>query len=90
MIPFMRNGFINKPMRPGFKLPDYLVKDLVPPEDTTVEDGFAALRTALSEYESTDNLRPHSLLGPLSREDWDQFTLRHAELHLSFVVPETG
>jgi len=28
----------------------------------------------------------HPLFGKLSREEWNRFHLRHAELHMSFLV----
>lgn len=53
----------------------------------TTEEGLAELKTAIDRYKSADDLCPHPLFGN-SREDWDRFNLRHAELHLSFVVPK--
>jgi hypothetical protein len=30
------------------------------------------------------------VLGPLTNAEWEQLHLRHAELHMSFVVPAEG
>jgi hypothetical protein len=53
----------------------------------SIEEGLAELRTAIERYKSAEKLQPHPGFGRISREDWDRFSLRHAELHLSFVVP---
>ena len=53
----------------------------------TTEEGLAELQAAINRYNSTEDLCPHPLFGS-SRRDWDRFNLRHAELHLSFVVPK--
>lgn len=52
----------------------------------TTEEGLTELRNAIDRYKSAVDLCPHPLFGS-SREDWDRFNFRHAELHLSFVVP---
>jgi hypothetical protein len=28
--------------------------------------------------------------GDLTNEEWDRFNLRHAELHMNFIVPNQG
>ncbi len=53
----------------------------------TTEAGLAELKAAIDRYKSADGLCPHPLFGN-SPEDWDRFNFRHAELHLSFVVPK--
>ena len=32
----------------------------------------------------------HPIFGSMSRAEWDQMHLRHAEMHLSFIRPELG
>jgi hypothetical protein len=53
----------------------------------TTEEGLSELKKAIDRYRSMDDLCPHPLFGN-SRGDWDRFNFRHAELHLSFVVPK--
>ncbi len=31
---------------------------------------------------------PSPVFGKMTKEEWDQLHLRHAEMHLSFYVPE--
>lgn len=52
----------------------------------TTEEGLAELKAAIDRYQSAGDLCPHPLFGT-RREDWDRFHFRHAELHLSFVIP---
>jgi hypothetical protein len=63
-------------------------KAMVADSSVTTEEGLAELRTAIERYKSADKLHPHLAFGNISREDWDRFHFRHAELHLSFVVPK--
>ncbi len=62
--------------------------ELVADAGVTDESGVAELRTAIDRYKSADKLFPHPGFGNIPRHDWDRFHLRHAELHLSFVVPK--
>ncbi len=63
-------------------------KAMVADSSVTTEEGLAELRTAIERYKSADKLHPHLAFGNISREDWDRFHFRHAELHLSFMVPK--
>ncbi len=60
---------------------------LVADSGVSAEDGLAEFRAAIGRYKSADKLHPHPGFGEIGREGWDRFNLRHAELHLSFVVP---
>ena len=74
-------------MRAGFRLPAKAAAKLIPGDDVDEDRGMAELRQALDDFESATALEPHGLFGKLTREEWTQFTLRHCELHLSFVIP---
>lgn len=84
--PFLKKRFITQPMKPGFKLParaaDYL------PVNTDASVGIARLERAIERIQQTNDPRPHALLGAMTRDEWDQLNFRHAEMHLSFIVPE--
>lgn len=88
MMPFMKNSFITKPMSPGFKMPDGMKPLFMPPDDISTDDGVAALRTAVARFVSVPSLPDRSAtLGKMTRDQWNQFHCRHAEMHLSFIVP---
>src|SRR5271155_3199029 len=71
-------------LRPGVKLPADAEAVLWPPE-VSVAAGLEELRGAFRRLEIETKRAPHPFLGPLSREDWDEFHMRHAEMHMSFV-----
>jgi hypothetical protein len=58
------------------------------PTDVLPNAGLAELRRAIGRLKRESHRVPSPLLGRLSREQWDQFHLRHAELHLSFILED--
>ena len=57
------------------------------PEEVDTQTGLSELRVAI-ERVTTETLRAeHAILGELSQEEFDQFHLRHAEMHMSFALP---
>ena len=83
----MRKMLLQGPLRPGFRLPAHAEGKMVPPPETSVEDGLAALRSAIDRQKSVTDRVPHLALGEISVDDWNRAHLRHAELHMSFVIP---
>ena len=86
IAPFVKNSCFTKPLQAGFKLPA-TVTALVPPAEASVEDGLIAVREAIDRYQSELPKAPHPFFGQLTREEYVCLTLRHSELHMSFVVP---
>lgn len=84
--PLLKKRLLRGPLTPGFKVPRG-GGTLIPKTDDDAA-GVAALEKAVGRLDATSQRKPHPLLGRLTREEWDQFELRHAELHLSFLVPE--
>lgn len=81
----MKKRFLSKPLKPGFKLPAKAGR--LNPEATTTEEGLAELRTAIARAKTDSTRAPHGGFGQLSEEESDAFQFRHAEMHMSFVVP---
>jgi hypothetical protein len=71
----------------GFKLPPDGAAKFVPPP-VSVEEGLATLERGIIALSQTSHRAPHPVLGAMNVGEWDLFHLRHAELHLSFIVPE--
>jgi hypothetical protein len=88
MAPLMKNSMIYKPMRAGFKMPAKMADHVVPPIDISSEQALHDLRTAIDDFEQAKELQPHLMFGPLPRDQWIQYQLRHCELHLGFVIPQ--
>ncbi len=84
--PFLKKRFLTRPMKPGFKLPKNAAEYL--PGNTDPSIAIARLERATERIQQTTDPQPHVLLGALTREQWDQLTFRHAEMHLSFILPE--
>ncbi len=82
----LKNKFLNQPMTAGFKLPAKAQAELVPGA-TPLEQGLNDIRRALGRLDLESQRAPSPVLGPLTRDEWNQLHCRHAELHLSFLVP---
>ena len=87
LAPLMKKRFLTKTMKPGFKMPEKMKPDFMPPDEVSTEDGLAALRTNIEKYKNAEVLAPNSALGKMTREETDLLHMRHAEMHLSFIVP---
>jgi hypothetical protein len=74
-------------MPPGFRLKPAAAAILVPP-DTETEEGLAELRAAVARLEREPRRARHPMFGDIAREEWDRLHLKHASLHMSFLVPE--
>jgi uncharacterized protein DUF1569 len=82
---FMKKRMLQKSLPPGFKLPKKAEHML--PEPTTTADGLELLRAAVQRVKSTPQRGLHPAFGKMGPGEWDQFQLRHCEMHMSFVVP---
>ena len=85
VAPVIKNRVFSKPMPAGFKLPAKASR--LQPGDVTVEEGLEHLKRAIARYETETPSAPHPFFGKLARQEWVSLTLRHAELHMSFVHP---
>jgi len=81
-----KKRILNGSMPAGFRLPQK-VREHFEPGETSTEAGLKALREATARYLATDRRASHPLFGSLTESEWDRLHLRHAELHLSFIVP---
>jgi hypothetical protein len=89
IAPFVKNSFLTKTMKPGFKLPKRAMA-LVPANDLTVPAAMEKLRQALARYGKEPAGAEHPFFGKLASQEWNSVHARHAELHMSFVVPDEG
>ncbi len=86
---FFKKKLLNGSMPPGFKLSKGQAEQLVPPP-TSLEDGLRSIRNALQRLKSESKRSPSAFLGHLTDDEWIRLHCRHAELHLSFLVPVAG
>lgn len=82
-----RGWIIRRPMRPGFRWSADADRRLVPKGPVGTAEGMEHLRRAVGRLRTEPHRAPSPLLGQLSAAQWEQLHLRHAEHHLSFVVP---
>jgi hypothetical protein len=83
----LKKQLLNGPMSPGFKLPAWAAGSLEP-APTSTEEGLNALRNAVARQERESTRVPDPVFGPMSPEEWRKLHLKHAALHMSFLVPQ--
>jgi hypothetical protein len=84
---YVKRLLLNGPFPSGFQLPGAAAKRLVAADSTTPAEGLAALRHGIARLQSETTRTAHPVAGRLSINEWNRFHLRHAEMHLSFLVP---
>lgn len=85
---FGKKLFLNPPP-PGMQLPPDL--PFVPDAEVGAAGAAAELRAVIDRVKGGAKFLPASpVLGRLSREQWIELHLRHAEMHLSFVGLDEG
>lgn len=90
IMAFMKKGMLYKSMSPGFQMTDAMKPLFMPPDEVEAQEGVAALRAAVEKFSSAASLPDRSgAFGKMSRDQWTKFHCRHAEMHLSFIVPST-
>lgn len=87
IAPLVKNRILTKRMPAGIRLPTR-AEGLIPPADVALESSLAELRQQLARWGTGErDMAPHPFLGRLASQEWNSLHLRHAELHMSFVVP---
>lgn len=81
-----KRRILTKGMTPGFALKGQAANMLVPAA-TSWEEGLEIFRQAAHRQQTETKREPSPFFGPMTRDEWDQLHCRHAELHLSFLVP---
>ncbi len=79
----LKRRFLTKPLPAGFKTSKHLIAD----ESLTIEAALDELRSAISRQETESDRAIHPGFGKMTNEEHTAFHLRHAETHMSFVVP---
>lgn len=79
--------FLKAPFRAGFKTVDIFE----PPAEITMQEAVTAFREEMAIADRPGAMsHPSPLLGTMTHEQWVQLHCRHAELHLSFLVPASA
>jgi len=85
--PWIKKRILQRGMSPGFKLPRTVERSFFPPS-ASARDALEKLRIAAGRLQSEKMTAIHPVLGKLTHEEWLELHLRHAEMHLSFAVPD--
>jgi Protein of unknown function (DUF1569) len=85
----LKKRALRKGMPPGYQHKGEAARAIVPPP-TSWEEGLTLFRQAIHRLQTETKREPSPFLGPMTREEWDQLHCRHAELHLSFLLPAAG
>ncbi len=87
-VGWLIKGRVLKGLSPGIKLPLDVEADWFPDASSTAQEALEAMRRAVGRLQTEKMTARHPVLGNLTHEQWIQYHLRHAELHLSFAVPD--
>jgi hypothetical protein len=82
-----KRKFLYGPVPAGVRIPGVQGGTLAT-EPVPLEEALGRMRRVMERLKSEAPTAPNPFLGPLKHEEWVALTLRHAELHLGFLVPE--
>jgi hypothetical protein len=85
--PLMKKRYLTKPMPAGFKLPENIGYAFLPEAGITQDGALVKFRHALKRLQHETHRARHPVFGDMTLDEWNQLHMRHAELHLSFIVP---
>ena len=88
LAPLFKRLLLRGGLRPGYKLPPDAGANLIPANSISTEQGLAELKDVTERLHREPQRMPSPFLGKLTKDEWNQLHMRHAELHLSFFVPE--
>jgi hypothetical protein len=88
IAPMFKNRILTRGMSAGFRFPT--AAKALQPLSVGTNEALNNLRSAMARLHSEIPKCRHPFLGQLASQEWVALTLRHAELHMSFVVPVKG
>ncbi|MCA9173154.1 MAG: DUF1569 domain-containing protein [Planctomycetales bacterium] len=81
-----KRRLLSRSLKAGCLPPMALREQLAPRDGVEVAAAVRELEQAIARCRDAQSTQPHPLLGRISRAEWEQYHLRHAELHMSFLV----
>lgn len=87
LLRMRKRSFLYDPMRPGVWIPRVEGGTLAT-ERLPTPEAADRLRRVLTRLKTEQPTAPNVIFGPLTHEEWIALNLRHAELHLSFFIPQ--
>ena len=86
MMPLFKNHFLTKGLPAGIQLPKEAHALL--PDPTEIQPALEHLKQSINHLKEESPKIPSPFFGDMAPQEWVALALRHAELHLSFVVPD--
>jgi hypothetical protein len=81
-----KQKFLHRPMRAGVRIPGVkggtLATELMP-----LEEALGRFQRVMTRLKTEAPMAPNVIFGPLTHDEWIAINLRHAELHLGFLIP---
>jgi len=87
ILRFQKKKFLVGPMPAGVKIPR-VENGTLGTEPISLDVGLARYKAVLQRLKSEAPILPSPIFGKMTHEESIALTLRHAELHLGFFVPE--
>jgi len=85
ILKFQKNKFVKGPMPRGVKIPG-IKNGTLATETVPLEEGVRHLRSSLQRLKREAPKQRSVLFGEMTHEEWIKETLRHAELHMSYLT----
>lgn len=85
ILKFQKSRFLNKPMPRGVKIPG-IKQGTLATEVVGLEEGVRHLGSSLERLKREKPTQRSVLFGEMTHEEWIKGTLRHAELHMSYLI----
>jgi hypothetical protein len=84
----VKRRILKRGMPAGIRLPTTAQRLLPPNEDSDLQGALEHLRESIRRLEQEPPTQPHPVFGRMTQGEVRILLLRHAELHLSFAVPQ--
>lgn len=84
IVKLQKSKFMKGPMPRGVKIPG-IENGTLATESVPFEEGVRHLRASLERLKREKPTQKSVLFGEMTHEEWIMGTLRHAELHMSFL-----
>jgi hypothetical protein len=82
-----RNSFLYKPMRPGVRIPG-VAGGTLGTDPMPLDEALPRFRRVVERLKTEAPTAPSPAVGPCTHDEGIALNLRHAELHLGFLLPQ--
>jgi len=87
---FIKRRILSRGMPAGIRLPATAARLLPPGEDADLPGALEHLKASIRRLEQEPPTQRHPYFGRMTHDEVRRLLLRHAELHLSFAVPQVA